>query len=69
MPDEPSAGPLENPGGCAVDWSWLAGREIAAADSDLQSFRLTFRGGETLIVRVAQFQGTPFLSFTPWRPS
>jgi hypothetical protein len=66
MPDESPAGPPQDDGGCAVDWSWLAGREIAAAESDLQSLRLTFRDGQTLVVRAALFQGTPFLSFTPW---
>ena len=53
--------------GCTVDWSWLSGREIVAAESDLQSIRFTFRDGETLLVRAALFQGQPFLAFTPWR--
>ena len=59
----------DNADGCGVDWSWLAGREIVAAQSDLQSFRLTFRDGETLLVRAALFDGSPFLGFTPWRSS
>jgi hypothetical protein len=66
MPDDESAAP-SGESGCAMDWSWLAGREIAAAESDLQSLRISFRDGQTLVVRAALFQGTPFLSFTPWR--
>jgi hypothetical protein len=66
MPEDRAADP-SGEGGCAVDWSWLAGREIAAAESDLQSLRITFRDGQTLVVRAALFQGAAFLSFTPWR--
>jgi len=66
MPDQtPSSNAAS---GCDVDWSWLAGREVAGARSDLQSFVLTFRDGQTLVVRAAVYQGAPFLSFTPCGP-
>ena len=55
--------------GCTVDWSWLAGREVVSAQSDLQSIVLTFRDGKTLTVRATLYQGTPFLAFDPWRPA
>jgi hypothetical protein len=53
--------------GCAVDWSWLAGSEIVSAQSDLDSFTLTFSDSKTLVVRAAIYRGAPFLSFEPWR--
>ena len=59
--------PTDSAEGCGVDWSWLNGREIAAAQSDLQSLTLTFRDGQTLVVRAGMDRGTPFLSFVPWR--
>ena len=68
MPDEKQVLPISAANGCGVDWSWLAGREVANAQSDLESFVLTFRDGQTLVVRAALYQGAPFLSFTPWGP-
>ena len=54
--------------GCQVDWSWLRGREIVSASSDLDSLLLTFRDGQTLRVQAALWQGKAFLAFDPWRP-
>ena len=53
--------------GCRVDWSWLAGREVVGAESDLQTLVLTFRDGQTLTVRAGLYGGAPFLSFVPWQ--
>jgi hypothetical protein len=53
--------------GCQVDWSWLAGREIVSAQSDLQSMVITFRDGQTLTIRAGLYAGAPFLSFVPWQ--
>ena len=53
--------------GCRVDWSWLEGREIAAASSSLDKLIITFRDGETLTVQAAIWKGEPFLAFTPWK--
>ena len=66
MPNGEQATPTSDATGCGIDWSWLTGREIATVQSDLQSFVLRFRDGETLVVRAAMYQGVPFLSFTPW---
>ena len=60
---------VQTEAGCAVDWSWLTGRVIVAARSDLESFTLTLNDGQTLVVRAGLYQGAPFLSFNPWRPS
>jgi len=68
VPDQELGASSGTASGCDVDWSWLRGREIAAAHSDLQSIVLTFRDGQTLVVRAALYQGAPFLSFTPWGP-
>ena len=68
MADEVKAPSISATNGCDVDWSWLAGREIARGRSDLQSLVLTFRDGQTLVIRAGLFQGEPFLSFTPWGP-
>jgi hypothetical protein len=55
--------------GCNVNLSWLVGREIVSATSDLQSLTLTFRDGTMLVVRAGLFRGAPLLSFDPWRPA
>ncbi len=54
--------------GCTVDWSWLNGLEIEAATSDLQHWRVRFKGGQTLIIQAAEYQGKPFLAFNPYKP-
>jgi hypothetical protein len=69
MTDEPAPAPTDSAqdDGCQVDWAWLAGREIVAAASDLDSLVLTFGDGETLKVKAAIWQGKAFLAFDPWR--
>lgn len=59
--------PAEPEAGCTVDWSWLRGRQIVAATSDLQRLVITFADGETLSVQASLYQGSPFLAFTPWK--
>ena len=53
--------------GCQVDWSWLTGREVAAATSTLDKLVITFRDGETLTVQASLWKEKPFLAFTPWK--
>lgn len=53
--------------GCQVDWSWLAGREVASATSTLDKLVITFRDGETLTVQASLWKDKPFLAFTPWK--
>ena len=67
QPNEPGT-EADAAGGCQVDWSWLQGREIVAATSDLDTLLLTFRDGQTLRVQAALWQGKAFLAFDPWRP-
>lgn len=65
----PGAGPsgLNADGGCAVDWTFLAGRTVVSASSSLDSLTLTFGDGTTLEVRALSWQGKPFLAFEPYR--
>jgi hypothetical protein len=60
--DQPSAD-----AGCAVDWSWLEGRVIESATSDLQHWHVRFTDGETLTIQAADYQGKPFLAFKPYK--
>jgi hypothetical protein len=53
--------------GCLVDWSWLEGREIASATSNLEKLVITFRDGETLTIQASSWKGKPFLAFNPWK--
>jgi len=55
--------------GCRVDWSWLEGREIASATSDLEKLVITFRDGQTLKVQASVWKGQAFLAFDPWKSS
>jgi len=62
-----AAGAQSADSGCQVDWSWLEGREIASATSNLEKLVITFRDGETLTVQASSWKGKPFLAFTPWK--
>jgi hypothetical protein len=65
--DESDTGSMDS--GCVVDWSWVEGREIASATSNLEKLVITFRDGETLTVQASNWKGKPFLAFTPWKPA
>ena len=56
---------LNDDGGCAVDWSWLAGVEIAVVASSLDTLTIRFRSGEAFEVKALLWKGSPFLSFKP----
>ena len=56
---------LNEEGGCSVDWSWLAGEEIATIANGLDTLTIRFRSGETFEVKARLWKGQPFLSFTP----
>lgn len=58
---------LNEDGGCAVDWSWIEGRQIASVRSNLTDLVITFTDGQTLRITAQTWQGSPWLSFTPWR--
>jgi hypothetical protein len=68
MADETRGGTQEaTDSGCQVDWSWLIGRRISGATSNLDELRLTFDNGQTLTVSARIWKGQAFLSFDPWR--
>jgi hypothetical protein len=56
---------INSEGGCAVDWAWLAGEEIASVTNSLDTITLRFRSGDTFEVKALLWKGKPFLSFTP----
>jgi len=56
---------LNDEGGCAVDWSWLAGERVRSVTSGLDSLVVTFESGLVFKVRAFFWQGKPFLSFDP----
>ncbi len=57
---------LNDDGGCAVDWTWLVGEEIAEVRSSLETITFTFRSGRTLAVTARLWKGAPFVAFDPW---
>jgi len=58
---------LNADGGCAVDWSWLAGQRIASVASALDTLTITFESGLVFTTKALLWQGKPFLSFEPYR--
>ena len=56
---------LNDQGGCAVDWSWLAGERVRSVTNGLDSLVVTFESGLVFTVRALLWQGSPFLSFDP----
>lgn len=58
---------LNEDGGCAVDWTWLVGQEIAEVRSSLDTITFTFENGRTFTVTARLWKGAPFVAFDPWR--
>jgi len=56
---------LNDEGGCAVDWSWLAGERIRSVTNSLDDIVVTFESGLVFTVRALLWKGQPFLSFDP----
>lgn len=56
---------LNTDGGCAVDWSWLVGEEIADVRNGLESITFRFRSGLTFEVSARLWKGAPFVAFKP----
>jgi hypothetical protein len=65
MTDKPG---LNRDGGCAVDWSWLEGEEIAEVRSSLDTITFRFRSGRTFEVSARLWKGAPFVAFAPHAP-
>ncbi len=58
---------LNDAGGCAVDWSWLHGEEIAAVENSLDTLTITFKSGLKWQIQARLWKGAPFLSFQPYQ--
>jgi hypothetical protein len=58
---------LNDDGGCAVDWSWLVGEQIADVRSSLDTITFTFASGRTFAVTARLWKGAPFVAFEPWQ--
>jgi len=58
---------LNDDGGCAVDWSWLVGEEIAEVRSSLDTITFRFRSGQSFAVTARLWKGAPFVAFDPDR--
>lgn len=58
----------EDEGGCRIDWGWMAGQEISAVRSNLDTLEIDLRSGLTLKIKAAAWKGAPFLAFDPYQP-
>ena len=58
-------GGLNRDGGCAVDWTWLTGEEIAEVRNGLDTITFRFRSGLVLEVQARLWKGAPFVAFKP----
>lgn len=60
---------------CAVDWSWIYGQTIVpggfkeVSTAQGAAVKLTLTGVGTITVAAGMWQGKPFLSFMPYKPS
>ena len=61
----PEKNGLNQDGGCAVDWSWLTGEEIAEVRSSLDTITFRFKSGQTFEVSAQLWKGEPFVAFKP----
>jgi hypothetical protein len=52
---------------CSVDWTWIKGSVIKQATASSKIFKLHLDPAGPLTVSVAVWQGSPFLSFMPFR--
>ena len=58
-------GGLNRDGGCAVDWTWLEGEEIAEVRNGLDTITFRFRSGLVFEVQARLWKGAPFVAFKP----
>jgi hypothetical protein len=60
---------------CAVDWGWICGQSLVEGGVKESSgingavVKLTLTGVGTITVAAGMWQGKPFLSFMPYKPS
>lgn len=53
---------------CSVDWSWICGSVIESVESTSDRLKFRLNSAGPLTVGVGIWQGSPFLSFQPFRP-
>lgn len=53
---------------CSVDWSWICGSTLKKATLHSQQLKLELDPAGPLTISLAVWQGSPFLSFQPFRP-
>jgi hypothetical protein len=61
--------PKLNEAVCSVDWSWIVGSTVSDITVSAKMVRFSFDPAGPLNVSVGTWQGSPFLSFQPFRPS
>lgn len=54
---------------CAVDWTWIYQSKVDNVAMAPTAVKFTLNPAGPLTVAVAFWQGSPFLSFQPFRPS
>src|ERR1700691_4619674 len=64
----PSDCPYLGEAGCSVEWSWILDSLMDEFILSPSSIRLILRPAGPLTVSTAVWQGSPFLSFLPFRP-
>jgi hypothetical protein len=61
--------PALNEAVCSVDWSWIYGSTIKQISAGAKMVRFQLENIGPLNVSVGTWQGSPFLSFQPFRPA
>jgi hypothetical protein len=64
-----SALPKEADAVCKVDWSWIVGCSIMAANISEKDTQLQLEKVGLLRISLQMWQGNPFLAFQPFRPA
>lgn len=61
--------PSLNEAVCSVDWSWIYESVIKAVSVSPSAVRLQLDPVGPIVISVGMWQGSPFLSFQPFRPA
>jgi hypothetical protein len=54
---------------CSVDWSWIATSSLEDIQISTTAVRLTLQPAGPLTISAGIWQGSPFLSFMPYKPA
>jgi len=58
---------LDSDAVCSVDWQWIYGSTITSVQASSSVIRLQLSGVGPLTISVNLWQGSPFLSFQPYK--